>query len=322
MTLANRWLALSGSLLLTATAFADDLQPHALLDRMNEAVRQLDYEGRFVVESADRMDAMYIVHRVDDGAEKERVVSLTGKPREIIRSDKAVACFVSGRKQHGNVGRRAGGRSFSPLQGVSAEQLKQFYRMEMRADARVAGRNAHQIMIEPLDDYRFGYRLYVDEETALPLRSMMIDDKQRVVSQMMFVDMKVNQDIAPIEQDVSAMALAQTDSMADEAEEDRLAPPAWQFGPLPPGFQLNLHRRPPAQEAHQQREHFVFSDGLASVSVYVLPGWDDGQLSGVSRLGSSRAVGRKIDGHEVVVVGEVPIKTLQWFLDDIKASQP
>ncbi len=318
---ASRWLVYAGGLLLTATGIAGELQPHVLLDRMNDAVRQLDYEGRFVIESADRMDAMYIVHRVDGGAEKERVVTLTGKPREIIRSDKAVACFVAGRKQHGNVGRRDGGRSFSPLQGVSSEQLQKFYRMEMREGARVAGRDAHQIMIEPLDDLRFGYRLFVDAETALPLRSMMIDDKQHVVSQMMFVELKVNDGITPIEQDISAMQLAQVENPAEDVDQDRLVPPAWTFAELPPGFQMNLHRRRPASEPGQQREHFVFSDGLASVSVYVLPEWGGRDLSRVSRLGSSRAVGRKVDGHEVIVVGEVPIKTLRWFLDDIRIAK-
>ena len=113
MTPASRCLSALAGLLLASAATSEELAPHTLLDRMNEAVRLLDYEGRFVVQADNRLDAMYIVHRVDAGGEKERVVSLTGEPREIIRSDEAVACLVPGREPQINVDRRARGRSFS-----------------------------------------------------------------------------------------------------------------------------------------------------------------------------------------------------------------
>jgi sigma-E factor negative regulatory protein RseB len=288
---------------------------------MNEAVRLLDYEGRFVVQSNDRLDAMYIVHRVKEGSEMERVVSLTGKPREIIRNGEAVACLVPGRGGHINVGLRAQGRSFSPLRGVSSDQLEQSYQIEMLHPARVAGRDADQILIQPRDDLRFGYRLFIDRASALPLRSIMFDGVQEVVSQTMFVELRVDQAITPIEHDISAMQVAQADPSAPLPAE-RLAPPAWGFSELPPGFQLNVHRRKLIAPAVGEREHFVFSDGLASVSVYVQPRTDDGGLSGVSRLGNANAVGRPVGDHEVIVVGEVPVKTLHWFARHIQSAAP
>jgi sigma-E factor negative regulatory protein RseB len=303
---------------LAAAAKAGDLNPHQLLDRMNEAVRLLDYEGRFVVQSGDRMDAMYIVHRVDGGTEKERVVSLTGKPREIIRSDQAVACLVPGQDKHIKFGRRAHDRSFSPLRGVSSAQLEQSYIMELLEPQRVAGRAAHQILIRPRDDLRFGYQLYVDQDSALPLRSVMIDHQRQVLSQMMFVELRVGQPITPIERDLSAMQVARPDR-AKEIPPERLAPPAWVFADLPPGFQLNVHRRRPIAETGGELEHFIFSDGLATVSVYVQPASSDDSLSGASKLGPAKAVGRVLDGHQVIVVGEVPVKTLNWFAEQIRA---
>ena len=89
MARLNRAAIFVSGLLLASTASSDTLTPYELLDRMNEAVRQLDYEGRFVVQTANRLDAMYIVHRVKPGTENERVVGLTGQPPVIIRSGEA-----------------------------------------------------------------------------------------------------------------------------------------------------------------------------------------------------------------------------------------
>lgn len=325
MKRADRLVVIACGLFVAASSIpfalaADVLAPHQWLDRMNNAVRQLDYEGRFVVQAGDRLDAMYLVHRVDNGVEKERMVSLTGKPREIIRSDEAVACVLPGRNRHINVGRRSVDRSFTPLSGVSGEQLANSYQMKMVGTERVAGREAQKILIEPRDRLRYGYHLFIDTQSYLPLKSIMLDDEKRTVSQTMFVDLKIGHAITPIEHDLSAMQLARADD-STRAPRERLAQPAWRFGELPPGFQLNAHRRRGARGG--ELEHFIFSDGLATLSVYVQPAAGEG-LSGVSRFGASKAVGRVFDGHEVIVVGEVPVDTLRWFSERIEpvAGQP
>ena len=321
MVHGSRVAVFFGGLLLAAAVRADSIAPYELLDRMNEAVRLLDYEGRFVVQSADRLDAMYIVHRVNKGIEKERVVSLTGKPREIIRSDQAVACRLAGGEAHINVGLRSNGRSFSPLRGVSGKQLDASYQIEMLEPGRVAGRDSYQILIRPRDDLRYGYRLFIDQASALPLQTVMLDERQRPVSQMMFVELRVDHAITPIEHDLSAMQLARADP-DDYLPVERFAPPDWVFPELPPGFHLNVHRRKALGKTLGEREHFIFSDGLASVSVYVQPAGKEAGLSGVSRLGLAKAVGRIVGEHEVIVVGEVPTKTLHWFAHQIQAASP
>ncbi len=318
MTPASRCLSALAGLLVASAASTEQLAPHVLLDRMDEAVRLLDYEGRFVVHAGDRLDAMYIVHRVEAGAEKERVVSLNGTAREIIRSDKAVACVVPGHEDQVNIERRGRGRSFSPLRGVSAEQLETFYVMKRLAPSRVAGRDAHQILIQPRDDLRYGYRLYVDQESSLPLRSIMFDESQRPVSQMMFVQLEVGPDVATIEREAPPRDSRRGGAPAT-VPQARLAPPAWTFDELPPGFLLNVHRRRALADAQGEMEHFIFSDGLASVSVYIQPHGGKTTLTGESSVGVAMAVGRIVGDHQVVVVGEVPPKTLHWFARQVQA---
>ena len=307
------WVAVAGLIAATA-AQALHASPLAWLDRMNDAVRQLDYEGRLVVQSGDKLDAIYLVHRVVDGIEKERIVSLTGEPREVIRSDEAVACLIPGQGRHINVGRNPANQSISPLKGVSAAQLAQSYRMQTLTPEIVAGRRAQQIVIEPRDDFRYGYRLFVDIHTALPLRSIMFDKSRRPVSQMMFTEIRINEAITPIEHDLSAMQLARIDDDARTAYE-RPTEPAWRVADLPPGFQLNAFRKRAAADG--DAEHLIFSDGLATLSVYIQR-TDGHGLSGESRFGAAKAVGRIIGEHEVIVMGEVPLATLHWVAQHVE----
>jgi sigma-E factor negative regulatory protein RseB len=307
-------LALSADL----QAESADVDPLQLLDRMNEAVRVLDYEGRFVVQSGEHLDALYVVHRAGEGTETERLVSLTGEPREIIRSDQAVACLVPGRTKPINVGRRLHGRSFSPLRGVDAQQLSRHYQFRLLPQDRVAGRNAHQVEVDPKDDLRFGYRVFIDQATGLPLRSIMLDKGRQPVTQMMFVDLKVGEGVTPIEHDLSALQVARADP-ADWSPLERLAPAAWEFAELPPGFQLNLHRRRALGQAAAELEHFIFSDGLATVSVYVLPGEGHAGVVGDGAGGDPNTIARVLGAHEVIAVGEVPRRTLEWFAQSVRA---
>jgi sigma-E factor negative regulatory protein RseB len=307
---------------LAARAAEPNPDPRTLLERMDEAVRSLDYEGRFVVQSGDRLTALHLVHRVEGGAEREHVISLNGSPREIIRNGDAVACRVEGQKSPINVARRAQGRSVSPLRGVSGEQLQAHYRLEMLEPGRVAGRDAHQVLISPLDDLRFGYRVFIDRDSALPLQSVMFDGQQRTVSQVMFTELRLGEAVAPIVQDPPAGPMdgaRATDYVLSEA---RLSPPSWRFAELPDGFRLNAHRRIPGAHGQGAREHFIFSDGLATVSVYIQPRAKDASLSGLSRLGAARAVGREFGEHEIVAIGEVPVKTLTLFAETVEAQTP
>lgn len=305
---------------LTAAIQAAEPDPLDLLDRMNDAIRSLDYEGRFVVQSGDRLDALYIVHRVNEGSEVERVVSLTGKPREIIRGDAAVACLVSGASEPINMARRSQGRSYSPLTSINGRELRQFYDFRLLPPDRVAGRSAYQIEVLPKDELRFGYRLFIDQESGLPLRTKMVDASRSILSQLMFTELKVGVGVTPIERDLSALELASADP-SQWSPIERLAPAAWEFAEAPPGFRLNVHRRRALEDRPGDLEHFIFSDGLATVSVYVQPAGEDQVLSGVSRHGAAHAVGRPLGQHEVVVVGEVPVKTLDLFARAIKAAR-
>lgn len=311
-------LALALLLVGTAQGEATELATvSAWLERMNRAVRLLQYEGRFVYQHRDHLEALHIRHTVRDGKERERLVSLNGSPRQVVRTDDKVTCMLP-QAQNMAPDRRAAGRGFSPIPPIRPEELAQHYRFEVGDRTRVAGRQAQIIAILPRDDLRYGYELALDVEHALPLRTTMVDSAGQLVSQIMFTELRVG-DVSdePHPAALPEIAAAAPDPAHKHgARAHLMKPTAWQFTGRPSGFMLNLHRRYAKPDGSADVEHFIFSDGLATVSVYVEAGSGEG-LQGTTQAGPINAYGRRVDAHQVTVVGEVPPQTLRQLGENI-----
>jgi sigma-E factor negative regulatory protein RseB len=93
-------------------------------------------------------------------------------------------------------------------------------------------------------------------------------------------------------------------------------PLAWQFVDLPPGFRL-VKQGDWLDEDGRRVEHLVLSDGLASVSIYVEGAPKQG-LRGSARIGAVHAAGAQVSRHQVTVVGEVPLQTVEAVLAGIR----
>src|SRR5215475_2081176 len=76
------WIALA---MVVASAAAAE-EPTRWLERMNQALTTRNYDGTFSHWHGGRVEMLRIIHRVQDGAVSERLVSLDGSNREFIRS--------------------------------------------------------------------------------------------------------------------------------------------------------------------------------------------------------------------------------------------
>lgn len=285
------------------------------LDRMNHALHSLDYQGRFVYQHGDTLEAMYLAHRVVDGNERERLISLTGLPREVIRDESGVVCLVGGEKTP-DTGHPRTAAQLSPIQPIRPDRLSRYYAFEMGGTQRVAGRTGQGIMIRPLDDLRYGYWLLLDEASALPLAAATLEPGGRRVSQLLFTELSIGghaDDVPPGLGSEDTTRVYSSPGPVQAAVSDE----TWVFHDLPGGFTQVRHRLRALGDHQARIEHFVFSDGLATVSVYVEADPKGNLRPGMSRLGGVLAVSRNIDGHQVTAVGEVPEQTLTRFLDGI-----
>ncbi len=288
------------------------------LERMNQALHTLDYEGRFVYQHGNTLEAMYLSHKVEHGQERERLISLTGLPREVVRDADGVVCLVAGRVSP-DTGRPRDTVQLSPVQPIRPDRLSHYYRFELGDTQRVADRLGQSISILPQDDLRYGYWLLLDQDTGLPLAAATLDAAGNRISQLLFTELQVGPVSRHPPQGLGTHGEI-TRWVTPAAASDGESNTRWQFRDLPGGFVETRYRRRIMGNDRHAVEHFVFSDGLATVSVYIEQDRDPDFRPGLSRLGAVVALSKEIPGHQVTAVGEVPERTLGRFLDGIQPA--
>jgi sigma-E factor negative regulatory protein RseB len=309
---------------------ADD--PRAWLEKMNQALATRNYDGTFFHLSDGRVETMRIVHRVKAGRVTERLQSLDGSGREFVRNNDELTCYLPDQRTV-LVEPRQDPAPFLgslPRFGPDADE---FYSIESLPASRVLGRAAHVIAVNPKDQFRFGYRLWLDESTAMPLKTQLCDAHGQVIEQILFARLDMPENIP----DADLQPAVHTDGMrwvrqgpsSDPAASGALS--AYRASELPPGFHLTVSGAQTLGGASAPAAHLVYSDGLATVSVFVeaeVPGKSgaDEQNNvqseppqGLARVGSGFAFSTVVQGHQVTAVGEVPAQTVEFIAHSVKS---
>lgn len=293
---------------------AQAADPQTLLTRMQQAAGSLNYDGIFVYQHGDQLETLRIIHKLQDGVMRERLVSLNGAPREILRTGSEVRCYLPDEHAVMIEHRRADSRNFPALLPDSLSVLKKNYEIRAGGSGRVAGRAALAAQIAPRDAYRYGYLLWADKATGLLLKASLINERGQVVEQYMFTQLSIGKPIP--ESDLAAQHAAKG-TISHRADDS--SPPAsthrWEATQLPAGYTLSARMRRKLPARRQPVEHLVYSDGLAVVSVFIEPvdGATPGALSGLTHLGAVHAFGKVLDGHQVTVLGETPAVTVDMI---------
>ena len=290
------------------------------LQRMVNAVHSLNYEGTFVYLHNNQLESMQITHNADQGDEKERLFSLNGVAREVIRDNASVTCIAPDVKSV-SIGNRSNGYGFRAVFAADISQLSNYYDFLMLGEARVADRPAMVIAIVPRDAFRYGYRIYIDKQHALPLKTDMLSLSGEALSQLMFTQLQVYPDRREIEtltldgKEHYRWELQKPIKGLQEKNGSR-----WSFDNLPEGFRISLYSQRKGGKRGEGVDHFVLSDGLASLSVYIEQAADD-DLRGASNIGTINAYGSVVAGFQVTAVGEVPATTVQRIAHSLSLSR-
>lgn len=305
--------------LFTVDVSAQDVR--SWLNRMSTAVEELNYEGTFVHLLGDNTETLHIVHRNDDGRISERIVSLDDVGREIIRQDHEIQCILPDKRLVLTEQTRNISPLVSALPRNSSEALDPHYELAVIKQARVAKRPTQVIGIRPKDDYRYGYVLWLDEETAMPLKTQLRDENGEIIEQILFTQFEVLDDIpsSAFESTIDTEGFTWF-----HPPQFKLLNPAsvtWRATTMPSGFKLAVSKQSSIAGGKYPVDHLVYSDGLATVSVFIEDPKTDAEVTeGFSRVGSTNAYSLTLGGRKVTAIGEVPRETVRTIATSVTAE--
>jgi len=306
------------ALLLAAAPAAAADSGQEWLNRMTEALNNTSYVGEFVSESAGRSERLSIVHRVRDGVVWERLVSMSGNGRELVRENDEVVVYLPDQKL-AIIERRAGRSDLLGALPQFEGAMSNWYKVDYVGQEATPFGPAAVVAVRPVDGYRFGYRLWIDATSNMPVRSDLSDSAGRVVERLRFTRLEFDRNIpdSAFEPalDRSKLRWVRQSPQADDST------PAWRAGRMPPGFRLSVSGVQAVAGTTVPVSHLVFSDGLASVSVFIHPpAPGKPPVEGSGRSGVASAFSTVVDGHQVTVVGEVPPRTLKIFATGLRPA--
>jgi sigma-E factor negative regulatory protein RseB len=280
------------------------------LERIGPALEQQDYQGTLVTVSGTSMDTLGVFHAWDDGRERMRLVALTGPRRELIRDDKMVMCIGTGLASTGYDGDPSG--RWNPAGRFADAGKLPNYDAKLSKTGRVAGRDCQVVDLQPKDQWRYGYRLWLDHDTGLPLRIALLGEQGRPLEQMAFTELRTSTPSAADLRPSTTEGLRRVQSL----KVNRVASdPGWRVAPPPAGYQLRGGRR------LGDSVQLLYSDGLASVSVYIEPVARNARGERALRRGAVNVHTLLGNGRRIVAIGKVPAATVAWFARHVAPAE-
>ncbi|NIM69834.1 MAG: hypothetical protein GTN86_04250 [Xanthomonadales bacterium] len=319
-----KWLGAAAMAIFALPALADSgVEARQWLERMATAMNQMSYQGTFVYMRGAGMETMRITHIVDEQGIRERLYSIDGPQREVIRDRDGVRC-VLGDGQAVMEDPVVTGAIFPDIPIAGLDEPTSPYGVKTGPLARLAGHHGRRITITPRDEFRYGYDLWLEEKSGLLLKWVLFDAHDNMLARLVFTELRLGNDIVrdelhsttPLEQ------FTRLESHMPQRQVMTRADPRWVPSELPPGFTLAAHSH--QEEAGENVfEHLVYSDGLASVSVYIEQADPDfGVAEGLSRLGTANAFYRRLGARHLTVIGEVPPATVRAIGNAFPAAAP
>lgn len=284
------------------------------LERLAHSTRSFNYEITYVASKVGYDAQPYLWrHAILDSGDKIESLSLLNGPgfERILINDR-LSVFEPGYSPYTV---EATGIQ-SPLPNVlfeSPQTLFDSYDVLLMGRERILGRMAQKLRIVSKDKSRYGYFLWIDEQTNLLLKFNMLDVNSRLLSQVQVTHINMGEQVKQVFANLQSAQLPPLSRVEPATETNFL----WELSYIPSGMKIiqkKLHR---LTSTGQPSQYLMLSDGLVDVSVYVMNDTEilkeELQLRNASRSFVSLSNGR----IQVIIIGDVPVETAQKIADSI-----
>jgi len=280
------------------------------------AAHQTDYSGVFVYQYGNRVETSRITHVVEADGEYEKLESLDGPKREIIRHHGQVWCYINHRMVQ--VGSQQAHSRFPALLPEQISALSANYHASEAGRERVAGYDAQVFVFRPHDNSRYTHKMWAHTGSGLLLKAAVLGYRNEAIEQYAFTQLQIGGDID--RSWVSAGESRQRDAM----QQDRIGIPAnsgWAVDALPAGFRKTMEISRQMRGRHAPVTQMVFSDGLSAISIFIEPfDRDEDGAEGLVSRGAVNLYHKVTNDHLITVVGEVPPRTVIQVLESVRYS--
>lgn len=306
-----RWALWLAALTVSINAFADNSAADAWhkLEKSAFAARELNYEGQFVYVNGKLSRRVQITHMNHGGHEVARNIVMDDSHREVYSHGRDIM-ILQPSTNNVVIKKRRGQNLFPAMLPTDLTQIKSHYTPEMVGTEFVADREAYVIALNPIDKYRYAYKVWSDVKFGLILKMALLDTNSKTLEQIYFDQLSMlnshDMDWFKPKIDISKRYVTEhapnVEAVADE----------WVVTKLPPGYKKVDHIKRAVNGRKKMVDQLVFSDGIGSVSVFIEP-----LVKGVRPkkghipMGSTNMCADVVDGHQVIVVGEVPVQTVK-----------
>jgi sigma-E factor negative regulatory protein RseB len=312
-------LRIASVLLLSAFSLsslaADDVW--LLLQKTAYAARELNYQGVFVYQNGKQTRSVQITHMNNGGQEMARNVVMdsgsqqagqASQPREVYSQGNNVV-IVHPKNQKVVMEKRRGQNLFPAMLPTDLRAIEASYKAQLGAVEFVAGREAQIIDLVPNDAFRYSYKIWADKEFGLLLKMTLIDSKNQTLEQIEFnqLSMLNTQDANWFQPkiDISKNYVMEDTTAVNHVTSN------WIVTALPAGYAKVNHIALVVPGKTAPVDQMIFSDGIASVSLFIEPITKGMRPKmGHMLIGSTNICANVIDGYQITVVGEVPEATV------------
>ena len=313
--------------LLNVSAFAENSRVSAedMLALMQKNTRELSYQGSVIYSQGRHMESIKIHHSFEQGVQFERLEYLSGAPKVIIRRGDKVF-FINSTVGIINLIKPVPLGSFTRDYHSQLGLTPTPYQLQLAGTSRVAGRPVLLLTVLAQDAHRFGFKLALDQQTGLLLRSLMVDHQGDILERFEYTDIVVGEPIDAkhfaLTVDNQQLLKHQTASYPDKSlKKKHLIDPSsktasrWTVNWLPADFHLldpqSSQQTMPSLKPTMQ-DAMMYSDGLTAFSIFVADAIDMSDLNLIQKGATTAYSATKKDSlgiYTVTVVGEIPVQT-------------
>lgn len=309
------WYAVSlvtGSLFFASNASAD-VSSGALLQQMNAASQSLNYELAFISINKLGVESLRYRHARVDSKSLAQLLQLDGPRREVVQRGSEISYFEPGLEPFTLNGDYIVD-SLPSIVYSDFKKLSPYYDFISVGKTRIADRLCEVIRVVARDGTRYGYIVWMDAQTKLPMRVDLLDRDGETLEQFRVINVALDDGIASSMNGLAKASLPPLLSVPDSDKADF----NWAVNWLPQGFKQVASSRRPLAAIGAPVESRLYSDGLFSFSVNVNRASAGSQGDQVLRTGRRTVSTEVRNNAEITIVGELPPQTAKRIADNVK----